>query len=344
MSAPDPSLAGPRSASVLRLDPATYRPHPLHVVADSAAEPRAWPESNCYTDLWIEILHGLELEPIAAMAFTVAADFEGDQWTFYKFPLVDLVDLYGVDTQELSIWKSPATHALEQARRGRLTLIEVDSYYLPDLTGTTYHREHSKTTVGVETIDLDERRLHYFHNGGFFALQGEDFDGVFRTADPWTPNNPRLLPYTEFVKVDRIERRPAPALAAVALQQLRRWLARAPQSNPFARWKPRFQADLEWLLGESLDAFHLYAFATVRQFGAAFEMAGDFVRWLGQAGSRPALVTASADLTAIAQEAKGLQFKLARAVHAKRTFDGGSRVDELAARWDAAMSALRAAV
>ena len=33
------------------LDPATYTRHPLH------ASDRVWPESNCYVDLWFELLH-----------------------------------------------------------------------------------------------------------------------------------------------------------------------------------------------------------------------------------------------------------------------------------------------
>ena len=37
------------------------------------------------------------------------------------------------------------------------------------------------------SIDLAERRLGYFHNAGYFELEGDDFDGVFRLglyADP----------------------------------------------------------------------------------------------------------------------------------------------------------------
>ena len=48
---------------------------------------RAWAETNCYVDLWVELLHALGHDPIAALPFTLAIDFEGDQWTFFKFPL-----------------------------------------------------------------------------------------------------------------------------------------------------------------------------------------------------------------------------------------------------------------
>ena len=336
-SAGDPTLAGARRGSALGLDPASYRPHPLH----QPDTERVWPESNCYTDLWIEILNGVGVDSVPALAFTLATDFEGDQWTFFKFPLVDVLDLFGVDTQELSMWKAPATHALEQARRGRITLMEVDAHYLPDVAGTSYRREHTKTTIGIETIDLEARQLRYFHNAGYFQLEGDDFDGVFRVHNPWTPHNACLLPYTEFAKVDRVVRSSTSTLTERAMAQTRRWLARAPQENPFARWKPRFTADLTWLRGEPLEAFHLYAFATIRQFGSAFEMASVFVSWL-DAQRRDGLADAATDLMAIATGAKALQFKLARAVNARRVFDPGPSLDELASSWERAMTLLRA--
>ena len=54
----------------------------------------------------------------AALAFTIGLDFEGDQYTFYKFPLPDLQDLYGIEVQELNIWRPLLQQA--QRRAGRL--------------------------------------------------------------------------------------------------------------------------------------------------------------------------------------------------------------------------------
>ena len=65
----------------------TWRPHPLH------APERCWPETNCYNDLWIELLHALGLPVEAALGFTARQDFEGDQFGFTKFPLEDLETL-----------------------------------------------------------------------------------------------------------------------------------------------------------------------------------------------------------------------------------------------------------
>ena len=44
-----------------------HRPHPLHGLE------RNWPETNCYVDLWIEVLHADGREPTAALAFTPVA-------------------------------------------------------------------------------------------------------------------------------------------------------------------------------------------------------------------------------------------------------------------------------
>jgi hypothetical protein len=92
------------------LDPTSYRSHPIH------SGERIWPESNCYVDLWTELLHSAGFEPMGAMAFTIGVDLEGDQWTFVKFPLADLYDLYGVDVIELNIWRPLIDHVEEQLR------------------------------------------------------------------------------------------------------------------------------------------------------------------------------------------------------------------------------------
>src|SRR4029079_1878071 len=75
------------------LDPATYVPHRLH------GADRLFAETNCYVDVWIELLHAHGLEPAAMLAFCAAIDWEGDQWTFFKPPHADLEALYGVEIE-----------------------------------------------------------------------------------------------------------------------------------------------------------------------------------------------------------------------------------------------------
>src|SRR5205814_10154285 len=116
-------LAGRREAGVgtmmrtiLPLDPAAYRRHSIHT------GDRIWAETNCYVDLWIELLHAWGFEPVAALPFTLAIDFEGDQWTFFKFPLADLLELYGLDVQELALWRPLVRHVEQQIVQGRPVL------------------------------------------------------------------------------------------------------------------------------------------------------------------------------------------------------------------------------
>ncbi|HMN45926.1 MAG TPA: DUF1839 family protein [Povalibacter sp.] len=317
------------------LDPAGYRAHALHDAA------RNWPETNCYVDLWIEILHVLGFDPYPALAFTVLQDFEGDQFTFFKFPPEDLAALYGLRVQELAIYDSVERHTLEQLQRGRLVLIEVDSYYLPDTRGTSYRTTHGKTTIGVNLLDPSGRRLHYFHNAGYFSLEGEDYDGVFRELPP------QQFPYVEFVKIDP---RATPAsLLAQSLQLLRAHLQHRPAVNPLRQYRERFASHGTVLAERPLDYFHLYAFNVLRQLGANFELLSSYLDWLGAQGE-PSLEAARRASLGIAVHAKTLQFQLARAVTRKRfdTFDTALRameplydtvIGELIARYDPMRSA-----
>ena len=172
----------PRPFAVARLDPATYRRHAIH------GEDRAWPETNCYTDLIVEMAHALGLDPVAMLPYTLAVDFEGDQWTFFKPCFAELYDLYGFDIQELAISRPLAEHVVEQVEAGRAVLVEVDSWFLPDTAGTAYQLAHAKTTIGVNRIDLGANRMGYFHNAGYFEVEGEDFRRVLRIRN--TTNTP----------------------------------------------------------------------------------------------------------------------------------------------------------
>ena len=125
------------------ISPDNWRSHALHDAS------RDWQETNCYVDLWIEVLHARGLSPEAMMGFCVTQDFEGDQFTFFKVPLEDLETLYDIRVGELSIYDSLEGHVVEQIRQGRMALVEVDAFHLPDTRGITYRLEHSKTTIGI---------------------------------------------------------------------------------------------------------------------------------------------------------------------------------------------------
>ena len=63
------------------------------------------PETNCYADVIIELLHARGDEPLAAMGTTARLDFEGDQWTFFKPDPADLEALFGVDIHEMQPYR-----------------------------------------------------------------------------------------------------------------------------------------------------------------------------------------------------------------------------------------------
>lgn len=317
------------TARVLDLDPKTYRRHAIH------GEGRIWAETNCYVDVWVELAHALGRDPAAALPFTFGIDFEGDQWTFFKFPLQDLDELFGLQTAELALWRPMAAHVEEQLGRGRPVLIEVDSFHLPDTAGTAYRLAHVKSTIGAVAIDLAAQRLGYFHGQGYYELGGDDFRGVLRLDG----HDPAMLPpYAELVKV-RDGGATGSTLVQKSLELLRRHLRLVPETNPFVRFKARFAEDLGTLLEESLDTFHQYSFATLRQYGACYELSATYLQWLAEHGESGLEETTEAFL-ALSQEAKAFQFQLARAMARRKPLDL-TPLDAMGARWERGIAALR---
>ncbi len=304
-------------------NPETYRPHALH-----DAE-RMWPETNCYVDLWIEVLNAFGTSPEAMLGFSLTQDFEGDQFTFFKVPLEDLETLYGIRATELAIFDKVESHVATQIARGRLCLIEMDSFYMPDTRGVAYRQEHGKTTVAINRLDLERKQLDYFHNAGFFRLEGEDFDGLFHLNDG--PDALPFLPYTEFAKFP--EKRPAEAhLRHEAKRLLAFHFGRRPTENPVAAFAKVFPKQVEAVADRPFGFFHKYAFNTLRQLGANFELAGSHLDWLGFEGGDAA--------RKISETAKSVQFQLARAV-TRRKFDPlATALDPAIEAWDTLMADL----
>jgi hypothetical protein len=314
---------------VLELDPKTYQRHPIH------GEDRVWAETNCYVDLWVELAHAFGREPNAALPFTFTIDFEGDQWTFFKFPLLDLHELFGFDVQELAIWRPLVEHIEEQVGRGRPVLVEVDSFYLPDTTGTAYKNQHVKTTIGVVKIDVEGRRLGYFHNQGYFELTGDDFLDILRIREPADPA--MLPPYVEFVKV----REGANGdLLQKSLGLLKKHLELVPSTNPFRSFKTRFEKDLDALMHESIETFHQYSFATLRQYGACYELCATYLQWLTEQGEQ-GLEELRQTFLSLSEGAKALQFQLARAMARKKPLDL-TTLDTMAETWERGIAGLKA--
>jgi hypothetical protein len=317
---------------IAELDPATYRRHAIH------AESRIWSETNCYSDVVIELVHSLGFEPAAALAFTLTIDFEGDQWTFFKFPLSDLYHLYGLDIQELAVWRPLVEHIAEQVSAGRPVLVELDSYFLPDTLGSAYKAVHIKSTVAVNEIDIKRRYLGYFHSQGYWALEGNDFADAFQLEG--LVHERMLPPYIEYVKTRPNFSPPSGArLVQASLETLRWHVARVPAENPFARFKARMTRDLEWLLGSDIENFHAYSFVTLRQCGACFELSETYLRWLDEQGVN-GLEGPRRRFQRISQAAKAFQFQLARSIARRKALDL-TPLDAMAADWDEGIAALR---
>jgi hypothetical protein len=339
-----------RIEAIPGLDAGTYQRHCLHGGPAKARgedrpagvdRPPVWVEKNCYIDLWIEALHALGLEPLAMLPFTLAVDFEGDQWTFFKPSLEELRELYGIDVQELTVWRPLIEHAVEHLSAGKLVSTEADAFWLPDTAGTDYRSQHSKTTILLNCVDVDARRLGYFHNAGYFELSGEDFSQLFRLDH--APDAEFLPLLAEWVRIDRLVRHPPHELAARSFALLRRHFDRRPATNPFHRFADRFARDLPGLQASGLPYYHVWAFASIRQAGAAFDLLAANLRW--QAGfGRPGLVAADECFDAIAEGNKALILKGARAVNSGRPFDAGPIFDGMAGAWDSGMAVLDVAL
>jgi len=314
---------------VLDVDPARYRSHPLH------GSDRIWKETNCAADLWIEALHSLGFDPVAALGFTLSADFDGDQWRMFTFPAEDLRLLFGIEMDELNVWRPLVEHLVDQLALRRLVVVDVDAWYLPDTAGLTYRCAHQKTSVMVQMVDLGARRLGYFHNRGYYVLEGEDFSALLEP--PADPDGAVLPPYALSVRLDGL--RPADdSTDARALALGLGHLARRPQTNPVARLRKRIDEDLPWLRQHDLDTFHRYAFGTVRQCGANAELAADFASWLD---ARPGRGRAEAAplFTGVAAGMKSIEFSLARAARG-RSCDLEGLFAEHEVAWDEAMDRL----
>lgn len=275
-----------------------------------------WQETNCYMDVWIELIHalGFEVEPV--LGFTVAVDFEQDQWTFFKPPLNDLSVLYGIEVEELTLWRPLPIQCSSQITAGNLPLLEVDSFYLPDTEAADYKRNHVKTTIAINEIDQNSRRLGYFHNCGYHELQGADYEGLFR-LDRDTPKD-YLPPYCEIIKTKTISRAGPSRSDVMAL--LKQHADRRPSKNPFVSYGNQFDEHLDWIRTGGLNTYHSYVFANLRQCGSAFDLASRFLYWLDKDGTQGWRQPAQqfADISSVS---KMMLLKLARIASNKREAD-----------------------
>ena len=229
-------------SALARSIPPRYARHPLH------RGDRAWPESNCYVDLWVELLHAAGVEPLAALPFTFAVGLRGRPVDVLQVPArrpVRALRRRGVRAEHLALRSS--AHIEEQLALGRPAHrgggCVLPARHRPARPTAT---EHVKTSIGIQAIDAGARRLGYFHNAGYYELAGEDFAG--RVPPRGTP---RPIPS---ICRPTWRWRSCGTRPAADRSRARRRLARAASAptsrgglaaNPFRRYAARFAADLE---------------------------------------------------------------------------------------------------
>jgi hypothetical protein len=315
------------------VSPAAHSRHELH------HPERDWPQTNCYVDLWIELAAAAGFEPKAMLGFTIAQDFEGDQFTFFKPPLADLERLFGLRVEELALYDRVESHVERQIARGRVVLLEVDGYFLPDTRGVTYRLEHSKTTIAIARFDAAASRLEYFHNDGLFTLENDDFDGVLGRL-PGQKRADTLFPYAEFVRFDS-RRADAGDTREIAEELLRRHFARRPENNPLRSFSVEFPRLWSVMEDRPPGFFHSFAFNSFRQLGANFELLGSHLAWLRGDGFFDAGI---AECRLLSSSAKAMQFQVARAASRRRPFDPGAALEDMAGAYDRLFAGLARAL
>jgi hypothetical protein len=149
-----------------------------------------------------------------------------------------------------------------------------------------------------------------------------------------------LPPYIEFVKkVPNFKPLIADELLTASLHLLKTHLQRVPASNPFHKFKTQFNRDLQWLLQADIEVFHAYSFVTLRMYGACFELAETYLRWLDRQNVAH-VASAAAVFGEISQATKTFQFQLARSIARKKPLDL-SPLDAMAEKWQLGMNELK---
>ncbi len=293
--------------------------HVLH------APDRVWPETNCYVDLWIELLHAMGRDPLPLLGLAAALDWEEDHFTFVKPCAADIFAVTGVTLHEFALWDRTATQVIRQVRAGAVPLLEVDAFFLPDTRSNAYRHSHTKTTIAVIGIEPEAGRLEYFHNAGRFSLEGDDYAGVLGLGE----HGAALFPFAELARVAAAPVSPAEAMA-MARVLLQRFAASRRSGNPVRRFAAALP-DLLAAVGPDPERINALCFNTTRQFGGAFGLFADHLSWLGQDGTAAAW---------LAEAAKPLQFRIARAARRQR-FDPdiSATLEEVALVWQRCMNA-----
>jgi hypothetical protein len=308
---------------------ASRGPHPWHT------GPRVWSSANSQVDAWVGLLHTLGLDPVPMLASAFCADFEGDQWTLLKVQETDLWAAYGIAVRDLHIWRPLLAHLVEQLDRGHAVLVDVDAFHLPDMIASSYQREHVKVTIAVTGYDRNAHRLRYLNGGIEATADGEDLDSMLTAGIGIA----QLPPVTQLVRLDRLKARSDEEYAVIGKALASLHGTRLPATNPVRRFGDAMRTHGAWLTGGDADHYQRWAFATLQQCGAAFELAGDTCDWLSRHGEP--LAIAAEHFRRLSRASRELHQRLARVPQSGRMPDISASIEDMADAWDAAMTDVR---
>ncbi|MDO5619078.1 DUF1839 family protein [Kocuria sp.] len=308
---------------------AGFTRHPLH------AEDSLWSNTNCYLDVWIELLHGLGRSPEPLFAAAVAAETQVEQFEFLKIDHRDLEEVHGIRVGEYDVWQPLAEQVRTQMEAGNLMIVEADAYWLPDTRGISYGTEHTKTSIVPLHLNPAEQHLVYLHNEGLHELHGPDFDFVLgeqrdRGIVP--------APYVELVRLDRLSAVSDDEARAHTVRLLGHHARRTGTENPAAHLMEVLRSRFDWLAETGMEGYHALCFETTRQLGVVALLASEAVRF-----SRVEQLQPAADsYAAVSREAKALQFQLARVARGRRSASLETAMSSISDQWEQAATTVRA--
>jgi Domain of unknown function (DUF1839) len=296
---------------------------------------RIWSQTTPRLDTWISLLHTLDLDPLPILSALLCSDFEGDQWSAPRVPASDVWSAHGLVVEEMCVWRPLLAHLVEQLDRGHAVLVEVDEFHLPDLVGSSYQRAHSKTVIAFTGYDRHAHSARYIHGAFGGEIGGEDLDSMLAAGI----GSAQLAPTTTLVRLDRMVHRAPDELARIGVALARFHGTRFPVQNPVRAFGEALRSQGTWLAGGDEVHYARWAFATLHQCGAAFELGSDVCDWLASHGEPTG--AAGTHLRAVSRGARALHQRLVRVPQSGRMPDVAQTVEEMARSWDDAMVVLK---
>ena len=263
-----------------------------------------------------------------------AQDFEGDHFTFSKFPSEDLNLLYSVRVQELAIYDSLEGHLATQIERGRMPIVEVDGFFLPDTRGTSYRRDAPRRRRSPSTCSIRpaRRRRLFSQRRILFPRVATDYDGLL--IDAGRRRRRPCYPYADFVKFGCHD--DVGDLRAAARALLCKHVGERPTANPVAAFRSRIGEQAYAIAQKSPECVSRIRVQHAAPARRQFRTAGEPSR-LARRRHEPLRRRRARVPSALSSGAKSFQFQLARAIARKR-FDGlAAHLDPLVAHYDRAL-------